>query len=598
MFGNLAKDADPSNISQMDTDKQLDKGIEKYIIVELGRIKEAFDSVKWVGLLQPTPMVDDPMMPSKHTMKKRIVPESFKLNKTISGVKKIAKKPTEPSNLQKVQINILSKTIDKAIHNLSNLKISAMNMMEACLLEYNKNEKQKNVFADPVNAKAYLDNIPAFGQSLQNGIKGLKYLKDETLNNFTVEEIKDKICRIKAYMHATLNSYNHQHSVIKFGMGAPDEDYENSKTDKKEDDVHDAMDLVAGMMGIALEDGSGANTGGRIRRGHKGGFVGSFDFDTDENGIPKFKKSIPGFSDIDIDDKFKKLYTRVKKQYEETKETKETDPSSYFLNKLDFLLAEINICEKHTSSWPELEALYRYDVLDYTFAYARAQYGFNIGIQDEDGLYVRLIDDNSKDEKINRSLVPRPFHSARLPLLPNTEENNNNLIGVGNLRAKVRGGGTSDLTKEQRLAAIDSITRQTGIVDLPADIIQNIANFLSPYNAVMMKLAVKEVDTTSIFNQAIQTVVNTLKDTDAEKIKFYVYSKGSSWTLESLNPTTPINKLEDFLKPQNLQIFKSIVSVKFCNADDEIINRNSPDPARYIFRTALNTYVALLSKDN
>ena len=134
--------------------------------------------------------------------------------------------------------------------------------MKACLSEYNKN--LENDFADPVNAKTYLDNIPAFGQSLQSGIKDLKDLKDNP-KDFTVEEIKDKICRIKAYMHATLNSYNHQHSVIKFGMGVASNDYEHKSNED------DAMDLVAGMMGIVLNDES-AN-GGRKRRGHKGGFT-------------------------------------------------------------------------------------------------------------------------------------------------------------------------------------------------------------------------------------------------------------------------------------------------------------------------------------
>jgi hypothetical protein len=584
MFNNLGGEGTGSSdgVSSMIVDNTT---IDNYIEAEVNRINEAFISIEPQILLEPDPMVYyDMLKPSSKV--KRLVPASFNQIK-ISGVKKITRKPTtEPSNLKKVQINILLKTIDKAIHNLSNLIISATNMMNACLLEYEASKNRKTDFADPVNAITYLKNIPAFEQSLQSGIKDLKDLKYEDLTIFTVEEIKDKICRIKAYMHATLNSYNHQHSVIKFGMGKPSDDYDIDTNQG------DAMILALGIGGIVLQDNpaSTSTEGGKSRRksrGHKGGFTG---YNELNEGNTQFIFVSP-FEYIFSKAEIKNMYNFLLVQILEYTKTS---------IKHALLIAEIKTCINQLHIWSEIEALYHYDVLNFTFAYTRAQNEFmneNVN-QDEDGMFVYLVDDKPSKEPIESllRLLELQFRQnmrkssildfnqrwrSTNPIVPTTTTSG------GRVNKFKKRGGNNQLTDEQK-HAIDSIARQTGIVDLPGVITQEIAESLGPYYALMMRLAGISVDVATTHDAEIQKVVDALP---ATHVKFYVYSSETQWTLTELAVKSK-KDLEKYLQPMHKAELKTIVSVRFCDANGK--NSPGPDPSRYIFKAALDAYVALL----
>ncbi len=602
MLSTLGQDARPSNTTQMDMDKLFDTRIKEYISVEVGHINESFASISLLDQTETPIMIDYefktpiPVKPLGNeakvkTISSRIIPKSF--GKTINGVKKIAKKPTEPSNLKKVQINILSKTIDKAIHNLSNLIISATNMREACILEYNKSTSPENEFADPVNARTYLDNIPAFGQSLQNGIKDLKDLKNKNHTASSVEEIKDKICRIKAYMHATLNSYNHQHSVIKFGMGAASNDYEHKSNED------DAMDLVAGMMGIALQDSPASSStaggkGGRKKPCMKGGFTGYNEL-IEVEGKTRFKFVSPFeyiFSKAEIENMYNFLLVQI---LEYTKTS----------IKHALLIAEIKTCINQLHIWSEIEALYHYDVLNFTFAYTRAQNEFideNVN-QDEDGMFVYLVDDKPSKKPIKTDFPPlelkfkQNMRRSRIQDYNQSWRSTNPVIvptttSDGRVNKFKKGGANEQLIDEQKHAAIDLIARQTGIVDLPGDITQEIAESLGPYYALMMRLAGISVDVAPIGNAEIEKVIATLPS-HAEIIRLYVYSEDSEWTLKPL-PDIPKDNFKNYLQQTKTSELKTIVSVRFCDAKGKVLKSPNPDPSRYIFKAALDAYVALL----
>jgi hypothetical protein len=376
-----------------------------------------------------------------------------------------------------------------------------------------------------------------------------------------------------------------------FGMGEPEKDYEKTESI--------AMDLVGGLMGIALQDmskSSNPSAGGRRKKScQKGGLAMNFDVDDndkqyiDTHGVEPLRKDYRLYSSAEIVQMYKELLKKIH-------EYKEGEP--YFQEKKKFLLAEINICIDRTPYWPELEALYRYDVLYYTFAYARAQYGYEKGIQDEDGLYVRLIN----DPPTNTSLFSRAY-SRRLSdpngysSPPNGYSSPPNgyssppKIKPGKGGKNQKGGIGEELTDEQELAAIDSITRQTGIVDLPTDMIQNIAQYLTPYSALMMTLAGISVDFAAIRDAEIKKVIATLPS-HAEIIRLYAYSEDSTRTLKQLADIAKDN-FEKYLQQTITAILKTIVSVRFCNAEGKILP--GPDPSRYIFKAALDAYVACLS---
>ena len=215
-------------------------------------------------------------------------------------------------------------------------------------------------------------------------------------------KLKNHTCRIKAYEHATLKSYKYQVMVIKSGMGAPKTDYA-----KKRANIDDITDLVLGLMAIELKednsgaDNSGADKGGRKKLRHKGGIAMNFDItDNGQRYIDHNYDLQPITEDYrlyDLPKMYQELFEKVD-GYKTMLDAKSRSPlQNQELEKIQFLLAEINICKDRAPHWPELEALYRYDVLDYTFAYSRAQYGYEEGVQDEDGLYVNLLDNNPRD---------------------------------------------------------------------------------------------------------------------------------------------------------------------------------------------------------
>jgi hypothetical protein len=601
MFNNLVSKNEGSSdgVSNMIVDNKI---IDDYIEAEVNRINKVFASTQVIET-NPVPieidnMSDSTNTPTIHNLPVRRIPRSFQAQKTsaktlaktpINGVQKIRKHAEKKNLLENVveeynsNCRILNHTIDKEVHKLSNLIKTAADLTTFYKTKIEQGNIQVDDVADLINAKAYLANLPAFGESLKRGIVELNNLKDKIKSDSSastntdqvklkITKIKDHVCRIKAYAHATFNSYNHQHSVIMFGMGNPEIDYENPESF--------AMDLVGGLMGITLQDMNKSNNpsaGGRRKKPcQKGGLAMNFDVDDndrqyiDTHYVEPLRKDYRLYTSAEIVHMYKELFKKIY-------EYKEGEP--YFQEKKKFLLAEINICIDRTPYWPELEALYRYDVLDYTFAYARAQYGYGEGIQDEDGLYVTLIDN--------------PPATSNLPRLLRS------LSDPGGFTPESRGGrskrsqkGGAPLTEEQ-LAAIDSIARQTGIVDLPTDMIENIVNYLTPYSALMMQLAVKEipVDVATIRDAEIKNVIATLP-LHAEKIRLYVYSQDSQWTLKPL-PDILKGNFANYLQQTKTSELKTIVSVRFCNVG-KVLKSPNPDPSRYIFKAALDAYVALL----